>query len=89
MRWAFVLLRTIVWMKPPTCRGSGHVSLLQVKEPLDFLLDLPNLRSLMMGKLYDTWSPQSMFYMMDFAAKLVRRFPEKDVLHISCPENAP
>ena len=62
---------------------------MQVTAPLDFLLDLPNLRSLMMGKLLGTWSPRSMAYINDFTKKQLRRFPEKDVLHISCPDHTP
>ena len=61
---------------------------LQVTAPLDFLLELPNLRTLMIGKLAGTWSPQSMAYINDFTKKQLRRFPEKDVLHISCPGTA-
>jgi hypothetical protein len=56
-----------------------------VNQSLDFLVDLPNLRSIMMGKQEGTWAPRSMLYMADFAAKLILRHPTKNVLRISCP----
>ncbi len=71
------------------CSTSGvrNPGSLQVTAPLDFLLELPNLRVLMMGKLEGTWSPQSMAYINDFTKKQLRRNPERDVLLISCPDN--
>lgn len=62
---------------------------LQVTAPLDFLLELPNLRSLMMGKLYGSWSPQSMYYVNALHRKLWCRFPDREVLHLSCPDHTP
>ena len=59
--------------------------LTQVTASLDFLLDLPNLRSLMMGKLSGA-ADRSMYYMLDFQKKLLRRWPDKDILHYSCPD---
>ena len=74
---------------PPHLRWQHirQVLALQVTAPLDFLLELPNLRILMMGKLEGTWSPQSMAYINDFTKKQMRRNPERDVLLISCPDN--
>lgn len=57
----------------------------QVNASLDFLVELPNLRSVMMGKQQGTWTPRSMLFMADFAAKLMLRHPTKNVLRISCP----
>lgn len=62
---------------------------MQVTAPLDFLLDLPNLRSLMMGKLHGSWSPQSMYYVNALHRKLWCRFPDREVLHLSCPNHTP
>ena len=62
------------------------VLLTQVTESLDFLLDLPNLRSLMMGKLAGA-ADRSMYYMLDLQKKLLRRWPDKDILHYSCPDS--
>ncbi len=58
---------------------------LQVNAPLDFLLELPNLRSVMIGKQSGTWSPCSMLYMTDFMMKLMAQHPTKNILRISCP----
>ncbi|BDA46295.1 probable leucine-rich repeat-containing protein 1 at C-terminar half [Coccomyxa sp. Obi] len=58
---------------------------LQVNAPLDFLLDLPNLRSVMIGKQSGSWSPCSMLYMTDFMMKLMAQHPTKNILRISCP----
>ena len=57
----------------------------QVNASLDFLVELPHLRSVMMGKQAGAWSPRSMLFMADFAAKLVVRHPAKNILRISCP----
>jgi hypothetical protein len=57
----------------------------QVNASLDFLVELPHLRSVMMGKQAGAWSPRSMLFMADFAAKLALRHPGKSVLRISCP----
>lgn len=62
------------------------VLLMQVTDSLDFLLDLPNLRSLMMGKLAGA-ADRSMYYMLELQRKLLRRWPDKDILHYSCPDS--
>ncbi|KAK9906656.1 hypothetical protein WJX75_005626 [Coccomyxa subellipsoidea] len=57
---------------------------LEITAPLDFLVELPNLRSVLMGKQTGSWTPLSMFLMMDFSTKLMKRHPKRTVLRMSC-----
>ena len=66
-------LQTIIDWKAAAVAELQVVSLAQVTSPLDFLLDLPNLRSLMMGKLSGA-ADRSMYYMLDFQKKLLRQW---------------
>jgi hypothetical protein len=47
-------------------------------------VELPNLRSVLMGKQMGSWTPLSMFLMMDFSTKLMKRHPKRTVLRMSC-----
>ncbi|KAK9818369.1 hypothetical protein WJX72_011471 [[Myrmecia] bisecta] len=58
---------------------------MEVKEVLDFIVNLPALRVVMMGKQEGSWSPHSMHFMMDFASKLKMRHPTQNILRISYP----
>ena len=66
-------------------QASMHAWLLQVESELDFLADLPNLRSVMMGKQYGSWSLRTMLHMTNFSARLKDLHPGKTILRISCP----
>lgn len=59
--------------------------LLQVTEPIRFLLDLPQLSVVMMGKQEpsSTWMPQSTVFLVDLAVQLKLRHPGKDILRLS------
>lgn len=58
---------------------------LQVTEPIRFLLDLPQLSVVMMGKQEpsSTWMPQSTVFLVDLAVQLKLRHPSKDILRLS------
>ncbi len=57
----------------------------QVTEPIRFLMDLPQLNVVMMGKQEpnSSWMPQSTVFLVDLAVQLKLRDPTKDVLRLS------
>ncbi|KAL3136894.1 hypothetical protein ABBQ32_006503 [Trebouxia sp. C0010 RCD-2024] len=58
---------------------------LEVTEPIRFLMDLPQLNVVMMGKQEpnSSWMPQSTIFLVDLAVQLKLRDPTKDVLRLS------
>lgn len=70
------------------CRSKPSVTCnccLQVTEPIRFLMDLPQLNVVMMGKQEpnSSWMPQSTIFLVDLAVQLKLRDPSKDVLRLS------
>ncbi len=57
----------------------------QVTELIRFLMDLPQLNVVMMGKQEpnSSWMPQSTVFLVDLAVQLKMRDPTKDVLRLS------
>ena len=80
MQCIAVLRRGWTWKNVHTrcCR-------LQVTEPIRFLMDLPQLNVVMMGKQEpnSSWMPQSTIFLVDLAVQLKLRDPTKDVLRLS------
>lgn len=54
---------------------------------LDFLVELPCLRILMMGKA-TAYSAASVHFLSELMRKLTRKHPTRDVLRVSYPGNA-
>lgn len=66
-------------------RGQTRYCWLQVTEPIRFLMDLPQLNVVMMGKQEpnSSWMPQSTIFLVDLAVQFKLRDPTKDVLRLS------
>ena len=64
---------------------DGSYCWLQGTESIRFLLDLPQLNVVMMGKQEpnSSWMPRSTVYLVDLAVQLKLRDPSKDVLRLS------
>lgn len=69
----------MLWVLPEVACAA------QVTEPIRFLLDLPQLSVVMMGKQEpsSTWMPQSTVFLVDLAVQLKLRHPSKDILRLS------